>query len=102
MKLGTLPLTILYHPTKGGPWAQADIVFFETPNGGAMFSTGSITWISSTLENNFDNDIATITENVVRRFLDPAPFPMPGADAVEDVDRAPGNPEYDVPIPPTD
>jgi N,N-dimethylformamidase len=100
VKLGQLPLTILYHPTKGSPWAQADIVFFETPNGGAMFSTGSITWISSTLENDFDNDIATITRNVVDRFLDPAPFAVPGAEDIDDVDRAPGNPEYDVPIPP--
>ena len=100
VKLGQLPLTILYHPTKGEPWAQADLVFFETPNGGAMFSTGSITWISSTPENGFDNDVATITRNVVRRFLDPTPFPAPGPEAVEDVDREPGNPEYDVPIPP--
>jgi N,N-dimethylformamidase len=65
-----------------------------------MFSTGSITWISSTLENDFDNDIATITRNVVDRFLDPAPFAVPGAEDIDDVDRAPGNPEYDVPIPP--
>ena len=97
--LTNLPLTIKYHPDEGSePWAQADLVFFETANGGAMFSTGSIAWISSTLENNFDNDVARITGNVIRRFLDPAPFPpVPAAD-VDDVDRAPGNPEYDIPV----
>jgi N,N-dimethylformamidase len=100
VQLTNLPLTIRYHPAKGDPRTQADIVFFETPEGGAMFSTGSITWISSTLENDFDNDIATITRNVVQRFLDPAPFAVPGTEAVEDVDRAPANAEYDVPRPP--
>ena len=100
VKLSSMPLSIIYHPTKGEPWAQADLVFFETPNGGAMFSTGSITWISSTLDNDFDNDVATITRNVVRRFIDPAPFPNPAADDVGVPDRAPRDPEYDVPIPP--
>jgi N,N-dimethylformamidase len=102
VKNTNLPLTIVYHPTKGEPWTQADIVFFETPNGGAMFSTGSITWISSTLENGFDNDVATITRNVIRRFLDPEWFPAPGSDEVSDVNRGLENPEYDIPIPPQD
>ena len=100
VKLSNLPLTIGYHPATAEPWAQADLVFFETPNGGAMFSTGSIVWISSALENNFDNDVATITRNVINRFLDPAPFPMPGADAVDNVDRAPEQEEFGVMIPP--
>ena len=67
-----------------------------------MFSTGSIVWISSTLENDFDNDIATITRNVINRFLDPTPFPVPGSDAVEDVDRAPDQEEFGVMIPAED
>jgi len=97
-----MPLSIIYHPTKGEPWARADLVYFETPNGGAMFSTGSITWISSTLENDFDNDVATITRNVIRRFIDKEPFTSPAAADVGEPDRAPRNPEYDVPIPPRD
>jgi N,N-dimethylformamidase len=95
VKLGTLPLTIAYHPPEGEPWGQADLVFFETPNGGAMFSTGSITWISSTLEDDFDNDVATITRNVIWRFLDPKPFPKIDPSEVEPLDRVPGNPEYE-------
>ena len=63
----------------------------------AMFSTGSIVWISSTLENNFDNDVAQIMRNLIRRFLDPKPFPPVGAADVQDVDRAPAIPEYDNP-----
>jgi N,N-dimethylformamidase len=95
VKIGVLPLTILYHPSSGDVHAQADLVYFETPNGGAMFSTGSINWFSSTLENNFDNDVATISRNVIRRFLEAAPL-NPGTDAeTDDTSRAPGNPEYD-------
>jgi N,N-dimethylformamidase len=95
VKMSQLPLSIIYHPNKADPWAQSDMVFFETPKGGAMFSTGSIAWISSTLQNDFDNDVATITRNVVKRFLDPLPFPPVGEQEVEDADRLPENPEYE-------
>ena len=56
---------------------RADMVFFETPRGGAVFSTGSIAWIASMPHNGYDNDIARITENVLRRFLEPTPFAPP-------------------------
>lgn len=62
---------------------------------GAVFSTGSIAWISSTLDNQYDNDVATITRNVIERFLDRKPFPPIGASVVPDVDRLPLNPEYE-------
>ncbi|MEL6291332.1 MAG: N,N-dimethylformamidase beta subunit family domain-containing protein [Pseudomonadota bacterium] len=54
---------------------RADMVFFTTAKGqGAVFSTGSITYCGSLPTNGFDNDISQLTENVVRRFLDPTPF----------------------------
>jgi hypothetical protein len=43
----------------------AEITYFETPRGGAVFSVGSITWPSSIL---VDGHVATITANVLRRF----------------------------------
>ena len=95
VKVGTLPLTISYHPAPDEMWAGADVVFFETPNGGAMFSTGTICWFSSTLENGFDNDVAQITRNVIARFLDPEPFPPVVESEVDDVNRVPENPEYE-------
>ncbi len=96
IKLSQLPLGMTYHPPEEGePWAQCDMVFFETPNGGAVFTTGSIAWVGSTLENDFNNDVATITANVIRRFLDPKPFPSVPETDVEDVDRALPNPEYE-------
>ena len=56
------------------PRVHADMVFFETANGGAVWSTGSIAWVSSLPCNGFDNNVATVTRNVVKRFCDKAPF----------------------------
>ncbi|HEX9448498.1 MAG TPA: N,N-dimethylformamidase beta subunit family domain-containing protein, partial [Dongiaceae bacterium] len=55
---------------------RAEIVFFECNQGGAVFSTGSITWASSLAHNNYDNNVARMTGNVLRRFSDAAPFPV--------------------------
>ncbi|MDE0308106.1 MAG: hypothetical protein OXI87_24955 [Albidovulum sp.] len=52
---------------------RADMVYFETPNDGAVFSVGSITWVTSLSHNGFDNNVARITENVLRQFLLPRP-----------------------------
>lgn len=59
------------------PFVRADMVFFETPQGGAVFSVGSISWFGALARNGYDNDVARITENVLRRFLDPTPFEVP-------------------------
>ena len=62
---------------------RADLTFFETPKGGAVFSTGSITFCGSLPSNGFDNDVSRLLGNVFDRFLDPEPFEMPdgGSDA---------------------
>lgn len=49
---------------------RADLTFFETPGGGAVFSTGSITFCGSLPTNNYENDVARILGNVFDRFLD--------------------------------
>jgi N,N-dimethylformamidase len=59
------------------PLVRADMVFFETPAGGAVFSTGSIAWAASLAHENYQNNVAHITGNVLRRFLDPRPFEIP-------------------------
>ena len=60
---------------------RADMVFFETPGGGAVWSTGSIAWSTSLACNDFENNVARITENVLRRFLDPRPFDVPDGES---------------------
>lgn len=50
------------NPEEGG----AQMVVYETESGGAVFSAGSITWVSSIL---VDDAVSQITANVLRRFL---------------------------------
>lgn len=60
-----------------GSKVRADMTFFETPSGGAVFSTGSISYAGSLAHNNYDNDISKITTNVLKRFSDEEPFQYP-------------------------
>jgi hypothetical protein len=53
------------NPEEGG----AEMVLFETPCGGAVFSVGSINYVASLP---VDEHIARITANVLRRFLEKA------------------------------
>ncbi|MDQ6526114.1 hypothetical protein RB608_21025 [Nocardioides sp. LHD-245] len=60
-------------PDHGGgeqdPEVHADIVYFRTPGGGEVFSTGSIAWSGSLLENGTENGVSRMTENVIDRFV---------------------------------
>ncbi len=47
---------------------RADMTYFETPAGGAVFSVGSITFCGSLSHDNYDNNISTIVDNVLTRF----------------------------------
>jgi len=47
---------------------RAEIVYFATPGGGAVFSVGSITFCGSLWHNGFEGPISRLLENVVRRF----------------------------------
>lgn len=48
---------------------RGDMVYFETPNGGAVFSTGSIAWCGSLSDEGYAGPVSRITENVLRRFV---------------------------------
>ena len=50
------------------PLVRSDIVYFECPNGGAVFSVGSITWCAALSQNGYDNNVSRITDNVLTRF----------------------------------
>jgi N,N-dimethylformamidase len=53
---------------------SSDVVYFECPNGGAVFSAGSIAWFGSLSYNNYDNNVSRITDNVLRRFASDKPL----------------------------
>ena len=48
---------------------RADMVYYQTQNGGAVFSVGSINWLGSLSHNNYENNVSRITENVLREFV---------------------------------
>jgi N,N-dimethylformamidase beta subunit-like, C-terminal/Concanavalin A-like lectin/glucanases superfamily len=64
-------------PGQGGtqdPAVRADMVYIALPNGGAVFSTGSIAWCGSLSHNGYANNVSRITDNVLRQFArDEAP-----------------------------
>ena len=47
---------------------RADMVYFQVPEGGNVFSVGSITFCGSLPHNQFINNISRILENVVKKF----------------------------------
>ncbi len=84
--LGTPPQTVIVASSRDhGPqyhvstWVtdpdddrlRADITYLEYDGGGAAFSAGSMCWYPSLACNDYDNDIAQVTRNVLRRFLRP-------------------------------
>lgn len=50
---------------------RSDLVFFETANGGGVFSVGSIAWCGALAHNGYDNNVSRLTGNVLRRFIQP-------------------------------
>jgi N,N-dimethylformamidase len=67
-------MLVIRHPRPQADWSCADMVFFETPSGGAVFSVGSMTYVGSLPVDLYGGTVAKLTANVLRRFLDPAPF----------------------------
>ena len=56
------------------PMVKGDMVYFEGPKGGGVFSVGSITWCGSLSHNDYDNNVSRITDNVLRRFSSEDPI----------------------------
>ena len=65
-----------YRAPTGGtqcPLVRGDLVYFEGPNGGGVFSVGSIAWCGSLSHTNYNNNVSRITKNVLDRFSSDAP-----------------------------
>ena len=57
------------------PKIRADMVYFKTPQEGAVFSVGSMAWCGSLSYNGYDNNVSRITRNVIDGFLRGGPLP---------------------------
>jgi N,N-dimethylformamidase len=65
------------------PYVRGDMVFFELPDGGAVFSASSISWCGSLSHDNYENSVSRITENVLRRFAAEGPVNDAASTATE-------------------
>ena len=68
-----VPEEMLTHITtvNGEPVARllrADMTYVELPDGGRIFSVGSITFCGSLSHAGYDNDVSRILRNVIERF----------------------------------
>jgi N,N-dimethylformamidase len=70
---------IMYNfPGMGGtqdPQIRADMVYFTTPNHGAVFAPSSIAWGQALPCNDCDNNVSRVMKNVVDAFLKDGPLP---------------------------
>ena len=55
---------------------RGDIVYFPTPNGGAVWSASSIAYCGALSHNNYDNNVSKLTKNVLDRFTADEPAPL--------------------------
>ena len=68
---------LINYPGLGGqenPLIRADLVFYETNNGGGVFSTSSIAWPGSLSHDSYKNNVSKITKNVLDRFVTDGPI----------------------------
>jgi len=56
------------------PRVRSEMILFETPNGGAVFSVGSISYCGSLAHDNHANNVSRLTANVLRRFASDEPL----------------------------
>ena len=74
-------MLVLRHPLPREDWSCADMTFFETAAGGAVFSVGSMTYAGSLMVNGGDTTLGHLTARVVRRFADAQPFALPAGES---------------------
>jgi N,N-dimethylformamidase len=59
------------------PFVRSDLTYFEGPNGGGVFSVGSIDWCGVLSHNDYENNVSKITGNVLKRFASDESLPPP-------------------------
>ena len=57
------------------PMVRADMIYYKTPNDGAVFAPGSLAWCGSLSHNNYQNNVSKLMENVIKGFLKSGTLP---------------------------
>ena len=68
-------------PGRGGtqdPQVRGDMIYFNTPNNGAVFAAGSIAWSQALPINDGDNNVGRIMRNVINAFISDGELPGSG------------------------
>jgi N,N-dimethylformamidase len=68
------------------PLVRGDLVYFTTASGGGMFAASSMTWATCLAVNGFENDVSTVTFNVLQKFAADGPLSYVEWDPVADGD----------------
>ncbi len=57
------------------PMIRADMIYYKTPNNGAVFAPGSLAWCGALSHNDYDNNVSRLMKNVLKGFLKRGPLP---------------------------
>ena len=57
------------------PMVRADMIYYKTPNDGAVFAPGSLAWCGALSHNNYKNNVSRLMKNVLKGFLKPGSLP---------------------------
>lgn len=57
------------------PMIRADMIYYKTPQDGAVFAPGSLAWCGALSHNRYRNNVSTLMKNVLTGFLKSGPLP---------------------------
>ncbi len=57
------------------PMVRADMIYYKTPNDGAVFAPGSLAWCGALSHNNYKNNVSRLMKNVLKGFMKPGALP---------------------------
>ncbi len=57
------------------PMIRADMIYYKTPNDGAVFAPGSLAWCGALSYNDYDNNVSRLMKNVLKGFVKAGPLP---------------------------
>jgi N,N-dimethylformamidase len=57
------------------PMIRADMIYYKTPNDGAVFAPGSLAWCGALSHNGYKNNVSRLMKNILKGFVKAGPLP---------------------------
>ena len=54
---------------------RADMIYYKTPNDGAVFAPGSLAWCGALSHNGYKNNVSRLMKNILKGFVKAGPLP---------------------------